>query len=368
MVGEIKWFLIIAFVCIIGLIVGGSFITDKTGQILAGVLTALITTLVSVYATYHSANASQLKASKDELTRYGLLAWRNLDSLQLKVLQELESNSEKNEQALRWWLLDIDQAKLAWQDILKEVFALQERLQAETNELAQEYKEKIGAAKKPGDRLKLEAEKQAHFARLMTSSPLPLRIPGEVLCPNCNNSVAIMIGQNCGDTSTLRCPTCRRMFHAHRAADGSLFTRKQGSVKHDSSSQGLEMENRLTALEAVRDTFAEAPNEIIQGGWKEFFPLVTKKLMAASLGPSDAREIQKWLFQMHAFKLLGPGLGIGIPSPAANYIEYVEQLYIDSLAKSEEPLLAEQVCQDLYGGRTERLEEIKRLIGATPSQ
>lgn|GEM_PF-6432605 len=362
MIAEIKWWLLASGIIIVGLVIGGSFIDDRVGQILAGLLTAIITTLVSVFATYHSSNAAQSRAAKDELTRYGLLAWRNLDSLQLKVRQELEQTKPENSKTLNGWLLDIDQAKWAWQDILREVFDLQERLQAETYELARDYKEKIGAAK-PSDRLKLEAEKQAHFARLITSSPLPLKIPAEVSCPNCSNPVAIMIGQNTGDTSTLRCPTCRRGFHAHRAADGSLFTRKQGAINSEPKGQDNAENSRLAALEAVRDTFATAPNEIIIGGWKDFFPALTEKLRASELGPSDARAIQKWLFKLHAFRLLGPEQGIGLPVPAAQLIDFVEERYVKGIMDIEGNVpQAERVCKEIYGINSDRLAHLQTLV------
>ncbi len=326
---EIKWLLIGSGTLILVLVIGTPFLPSSSSQILAGVLTAVITTFVSVFATYHSSRSSAARTAKEELTRYGLLAWRNLDSLQLKVTQQLQSNGSVNRDTLQEWLLDIDQAKWAWQDILRQVFVLQQRLQVETLELAQDFKKRIQSAV-PADRPELEAQREVKLAKLASSAPLPLRIPAEVTCPNCSLPVSISIGQNLGDTVTTRCTNCRRMFHAHRRGDGALFTKKFGAagtlssaVEMPSSKASLLPDRLGAAVAAVQGVFADAPNQILRGGWEEFFAKVGAKLQNEGGSPEEARAVQRLLFGRRAFRLLGRETGIGLVVDAKDLPKWV---------------------------------------------
>jgi len=47
-------------------------------------------------------------------------------------------------------------------------------------------------------------------------------------CPECGGSVSCTIGVTSGDSAMPICPACGARFHAHRRADGSVFTRKWG--------------------------------------------------------------------------------------------------------------------------------------------
>ncbi|MEM4382392.1 MAG: hypothetical protein QXX19_09210 [Candidatus Caldarchaeum sp.] len=49
-----------------------------------------------------------------------------------------------------------------------------------------------------------------------------------VPCPECDESVSITIGIISGESAVATCSTCGTRFHAHRRADGSVFTRKWG--------------------------------------------------------------------------------------------------------------------------------------------
>lgn len=218
---QMRSWLFLAAALVVVLIIGGAFLKDRVAQVLTSVLTAVITTLVSVFATYHSSAASKGQKAKEELTRYGLLAWRNLNSLQLKVKEQSRLGQAIGKETLEAWLLDIDDAKLAWQDLLRETFLLQQRLQIEISEFAREYAEKLRQAR-PEDRPRLHAEHQAELANLLTQAPLPVRIPTEVQCPNCGASVTAWIGHNSGDSHTLLCPVCRRRFHSHWSCPDSV--------------------------------------------------------------------------------------------------------------------------------------------------
>lgn len=152
-------------------LIAGPFLIQGSALALAlfGVLVAFLTTLLSVYATHWYSE----RTHKGDLTRCGLQAWRNLDSLQIKVSQQTRVPGI-DERVLAGWLLDIDQAKWAWQDLLREVFELQSRLQAETNEVAAKYKPQIESAVSPAAKSQLNLMRAAELAGLSSRAPLPL--------------------------------------------------------------------------------------------------------------------------------------------------------------------------------------------------
>lgn len=184
---------------------------------LFGVVVALATTLLSLWGSKWYAEAS----ARDELTRYGLQAWRNLDSLQIKVSQQV-GDVDLDDRVLAGWLLDIDQAKWAWKDLLQEVFTLQARLEKETSEVASRYRAQIEAAQTPEAKGELESKLAAELASIASKAPMPLRIPVDVVCPNCRAQVTASLGQSTGDTAWPVCGACQRRFPVHRQADGGI--------------------------------------------------------------------------------------------------------------------------------------------------
>jgi hypothetical protein len=220
----ISWFAIVLILAEIG---GAPFLLkdNQVAQILFNLLVTVVATAAGIYVSIRLAGG----AKEDELTRYGLQAWRNLDSLSIKVSQRLSwrgdagDNLSPGEQArLNGWLLDIDQAKLAWQDLLKELFILQERMQRETEELAHKYKEQIRAAQTPEDKSKLELRQRREIEERIEKAPLPLRIPEEAKCPECGWKVAGLLGQRPNDTAWLKCPECTTRFPIHRLDSGAI--------------------------------------------------------------------------------------------------------------------------------------------------
>jgi len=200
---------------------------NQVAQVLFSIILSCVTTTIGIYASAYLSHESK----QDELTRYGLQAWRNLDSLSIKVSQRRShrSNGEADDRVapeeyarLEGWLLDIDQAKLAWQDLLKEVFALQERIQRETEELARDYKERIKAAPTPADRTALELKQRHEIEQKIERAPLPLRIPEEVNCPKCQGKVSTVLGINRNETTWPKCPHCSTKFPIHRLDGGGI--------------------------------------------------------------------------------------------------------------------------------------------------
>lgn len=61
----------------------------------------------------------------------------------------------------------------------------------------------------------------------------PSRIEGtdvvEVECPYCDADVEVVIGRNPKDSAAPTCGSCSERFHAHRARDLSVFTRRRGN-------------------------------------------------------------------------------------------------------------------------------------------
>lgn len=355
---EIRAVWISATLVILALIVGAPFLPHPVSQILAGLLTAGITTLVTVYATYHSAAQTSQRDTKEELTRYGLLAWRNLDSLQIKIAQQLQRDSAGSRETLQEWSLDVDQAKWAWRDLLREVFELEDRLQTETYELAQEYRSKIRAAPSQEEARKLEAEQVRQLARLASSSRLPLRIPTEIRCPYCGDRANVAIGSNPGDTAPTTCPSCQRGFNVHRTGDGTLFTRQVGDSQK-SPLRYVKPDVHLSCLKAVVAVFAAAPGGRLPD-WPTFFTQVRDGLQAAGIDPIEATPVQRWLFYLKAFRLLGPEKGLELVVAPGELVGFVEQR---ALSRVNGAVEAERFCEWLYGSNAERLGEIRALVG-----
>ena len=127
------WFVGIAGFITLGAIFAGPFVisTNSLAQGFFGLLTTAVATGIGIWASWRYSKSSD----RERLTRYGLLAWRNIDALSVKVRQQIQIGSA-NPDVMESWLLDVDQAKWAWRDLLRELFELQERLQLEREEIA----------------------------------------------------------------------------------------------------------------------------------------------------------------------------------------------------------------------------------------
>lgn len=190
---------------------------NAVAQMLLGLIVAILTTGASVYATHWYAREQR----RDELTRYGLLAFRNLESLAAKMTSSIGADPP-DEVTVRGWLLDVDLGRWAWRDLLREVFKLQERLQADADELARKSLVRLASVEKPEDRTTIEAEHRVQLAELAIRAPLPLEVPVEVKCPMCELSVQTRLGQQPGEGAHSVCPNCGTTFPIHRLQDGSV--------------------------------------------------------------------------------------------------------------------------------------------------
>lgn len=360
---EIRWLIISGVALVLTLTLLAPFLPHPASQILAGILTAGLTTLLSIFATYHASGQASERGAKEELTRYGLLAWRNLDSLQLKIAEQLRPDCRVSREALQEWNLDVDQAKWAWRDLLREVFELEERLQNETFELAQEYRQKIRAAPSAEEARKLEAEQSRDLARLTSSSRLPIRIPADVRCPYCSDIVNVLIGSNPGDTAIPVCPSCERRFFAHRGGEGSLFTRQQRESQITSPLKYVTPEAHLQSLKAVAAVFGATEDNWLPD-WPSFFARVSSRLQEAGVDPVGTSAVQRWLFHLKAFRLYGPGKGIGLVVSPDSLVDFVEQRVVSRLNGDMAP---ESLCEVLYGSRKERVGALSQLLTAARS-
>ncbi len=190
---------------------------NAIAQLFFNFLLALITIFVSAYVTH----VYSQRNLKDEITRYGLQAWRNLDSLEVKLLQHHEDVCI-SQNTLNSWILDVDAAKWAWQDLLKEAFEIQDRLQAETEEIVSRYRRDIAQTSSSEEKLKLEQNQKTELAGLFSRAPLPLKLSEKVLCPNCNYTLNARVGSSAGDSDWPTCPNCNTNFPVFRLADGTI--------------------------------------------------------------------------------------------------------------------------------------------------
>lgn len=215
---------LIAALTFFAILIGPFLISENNiAQALFGIITTIISTSVGVWASWNYSKNSD----KERLTRYGLLAWRNIDALSIKVRQQIQHGNVK-EETLESWLLDIDEAKWAWRDLLREVFELQERLTLEREEVSLEYKKKISEATNDKEREKLEGERRLAVAKIVNQAPLPISEEENISCPNCGNSVVVSLGSNPGSTSWPECGGCGALFPVHRKAEGEIIINQEG--------------------------------------------------------------------------------------------------------------------------------------------
>jgi transcription elongation factor Elf1 len=236
------------------ILIGPFLISDNSvAQALFGIITTALATGIGVWASWNHAKS----ADQERLTRYGLLAWRNIDALSVKLRQQMLHGSAKPE-VLESWLLDIDGAKWAWRDLLREVFELQERLTLETEEVALEYKQKIGSATDETERIKLENEFRLAMVRIRNRAPLPIAEKELVDCPNCGAEVAATLGSENGSTTWPECDRCGALFPIHRKSDGEVSVNAEASkllVKDDCPSCGAPQSWKVPSHKPVRFLF-----------------------------------------------------------------------------------------------------------------
>jgi transposase-like protein len=191
---------------------------NTAAQILFSLLMAFVTTLTSVIVTIRFAK----RQSQDELTRYGLQAYRNLNNLAIKVSAQV-GNTTIEGRTLTEWQLDIEQAKQSWQDLMREVFELQARLELETAEIKNRYQIRLASATNPEERSALLRQQDIEVAERAARAPLPVAVSEMVNCPICGSGVAWQVGTYRGDTARPTCGRCGQRFYIHRQADGSLL-------------------------------------------------------------------------------------------------------------------------------------------------
>ena len=214
-----RWTIILAPVLILALIIIAPLLipNNYAAQALFGIITTAVSTSVGVWASWkYSKNTD-----KERLTRYGLLAWRNIDALSVKVRQQILHGSARAE-TLESWLLDIDGAKWAWKDLLREVFELQERLTLEKEEVALEYKTRMSTAGSDSEREKIFGEFKLKLARIRQKAPLPIREEETLSCPRCGNNVTVSLGSEPGSTTWPECAGCGAIFPVHRKNEGEV--------------------------------------------------------------------------------------------------------------------------------------------------
>ncbi len=110
------WKMILTGLAIFVFVLLGPFMFsgNSAAQALYGTLITAVSTTIGIFASWHfskNADKDTKNAEKERLTRYGLLAWRNVDALSVKVRQQIQRSSAGRE-TLESWLLDIDGAKL----------------------------------------------------------------------------------------------------------------------------------------------------------------------------------------------------------------------------------------------------------------
>jgi len=305
-------------------------------------------------------------SATNELKRYGLLALRHLEALQVKIGNELaEEATGVTVATLQGWDLDVDQARLAWDGLLKEEREIQARLQQKVDEKVLEYKLKIQQAASPEERLKLEVEKRAELGRLAAASPLPLRLPTEVSCPSCSLRVVVSIGPTAGEVATTTCRRCGVVFHANRATDGSIFVRKYGESARSTVVGQIRPETHLSEMKVVAQVFASAAEGKVQN-WSEFKTKVQAGLAAGGLDPKSDGRIHTLLFRLKAFRLYGVGNGIGLVVSPERLVSFIEERIAEVSGVRD----VQALNAILYNGNEERLAAlqalIERLSGAAP--
>jgi transposase-like protein len=214
----------IAAAVVAALVIGGPFFTN--GNALAtslyGLITAAMATAVGIWASWKYSQNSD----KDRLTRYGLQAFRTVDSLSIKVSQQIQSGSA-DINTLQSWLLDIDQAKWSWKDLLRDLFKLQDRLELQQEEVALKFQKQIDSAKDPNERKRLEEESRIEIAKIGSQAPLPISAYESINCPNCGSSISAKLSGDVGASSWPTCESCGALFPIHRKVNSEILVNQE---------------------------------------------------------------------------------------------------------------------------------------------
>jgi transposase-like protein len=218
------WRHLVAGAIVAALVIGGPFFTkdNPLATSLYGLVTAAMATAVGIWASWKYSQNSD----KDRLTRYGLQAFRTVDSLSIKVSQQIQSGSA-DINTLQSWLLDIDQAKWSWKDLLRDLFKLQERLELQQEEVALKFQKQIDSAKDPNERKRLEEESRIEIAKIGSQAPLPISAFESISCPNCGSSVSAKLSGEVGASSWPTCESCGAMFPIHRKANSEILVNQE---------------------------------------------------------------------------------------------------------------------------------------------
>lgn len=191
---------------------------NSLAQAMLGIITTGVAVLIGVWASW---NYSKI-VYKERLTRFGLLGWRCIDSLSVKVRQQILIGTPIDH-VLESWLLDIDNAKLAWKEQLRDAFELQERLLVEREEVANQFKQKIASATDASVRQKLEGQMRIAVAKIENKALLPFPKDEEVDCPNCSSPVRFPLGTQLNSSFWPICSACNATFPAQLQANGAVF-------------------------------------------------------------------------------------------------------------------------------------------------
>tara|TARA_E500000318_G_C3554438_1_gene210422 strand:+ start:185 stop:1012 length:828 start_codon:yes stop_codon:yes gene_type:complete len=223
------------------LVVLGPFVASENhlAQSLYGVIVTCVATGLGIWASKIFGS----RTDKEHLTRYGLSAWRNLDSLSVKIRQRLNSEIDSSE-VIEAWLLDVDQAKLAWKDLLHEVFDLQKRLEAESEEVALKYKEQMERAESDKEKHDLERKKRAELTKINSKAPLPIKKYEVCACPSCGASIEFKLGDEKNSTAWPICKECGATFPVHRQSEDDFVVNENAMkvpVRRTCADCGYEM-------------------------------------------------------------------------------------------------------------------------------
>jgi len=177
--------------------------------------------------------------------------------LAIKVSKQI-GGGEVRDDTLDEWLLDLDQAKWAWRDLLRRVFELQARLERETDEVSIKYKSQIALAHNPEAVSQLESLQRLELARLESQAPLPIRFPIEVACPRCATILTARLGKGPGESAWPTCTNCLLRFPIHRDAGGAhKYGGQWGRTELDVECPSCHRPNRFNVPQGERISFEQ---------------------------------------------------------------------------------------------------------------
>ena len=194
---------------------------NRLAQALFGIITTGLSTSIGVWASWNYSK----NACNGRLTRYGLLGWRTIDGLSVKVRQQIQIGTQIDN-VLESWLHDIDSAKLAWRDLLQDAFELQEKLLVERDEVAIQFTQRIASAADAREKQKLEVQMRVAMSKIENKAPMPISKDEEVDCPNCDSPVRFPLGTQLNSSFWPICASCNATFPVLRQANGVVFANR----------------------------------------------------------------------------------------------------------------------------------------------